>query len=89
MILQAILAPHPQPSPSGGGTSLLECACLALLLSLLRYLLVEACDPPAPWLLDSVNAVLKVSKRSTYGYDVLLRMVWLLSGSALYNLSTL
>ena len=49
---------------------MLECTCLALLLSLLRYLLLEACAPPALWLLSSVNAVLKVSMSWAHIYVV-------------------
>ena len=65
MLLQALLRPdlssssESSPRPVG----LLDCAVTAFLLSLLHYLVVQACQPPAPVLVHEVDALLKVSLR--------------------------
>ena len=57
MVLQGLLLSDPNP-----GTSLLDCASTAFRLHILQYVLVQACNPPAAWLIKSVDALLKVSK---------------------------
>lgn len=57
MVLQGLLSSDPNP-----GTRLLDCAAIALMLHILQYLLVQAPIPPAAWLINSVDALLKVSK---------------------------
>lgn len=57
MVLQGLLSSDPNP-----GTRLLDCASIAFMLHILQYLLVQASIPPAAWLINSVDALLKVSK---------------------------
>lgn len=57
MVLQGLLSSDPNP-----GTSLLDCASIAFMLHILQYVLVQASVPPAAWLINSVDALLKVSK---------------------------
>lgn len=64
MVLQALLMP-PSHCPSASGdlrqaTSLLECASMALLLSLLQYLLLQASQPAAARLITAVDTLLQV-----------------------------
>ena len=57
-VLQGLLSSDPNP-----GTSLLDCASIAFMLHILQYVLVQASIPPAAWLINSVDALLRVSKR--------------------------
>ena len=60
MILQALLGDKPNHHHSSDGDRLLRSACIALLLSLLQYLLLQADQPPAASLVKRVDALLKV-----------------------------
>ena len=65
MSLQALLMLRDRASASAPGSCLLDCAALALLLSLLHYLLLPALQPPAAMLINSVNKLLKVREKAT------------------------
>lgn len=58
MVLQGLLS----KSVPKSGASLLDSASIAFLLHILKYVLVQASNPPAAWLINSVDALLKVSK---------------------------
>jgi len=59
MVLQGLLS-HSNPKAEAG---LLDCASIAFLLYILQYVLVQAPNPPAAWLINSVDALLKVNKK--------------------------
>jgi len=63
IILQGLLLSNSVPK---SGASLLDCASIAFLLNILQYVLVQASNPPAAWLINSVDALLKVSKHSMW-----------------------
>ncbi len=63
MVLQGLLLSSHDPK---AGASLLDCASIAFLLRILQYVLVQVSNPPAAWLINSVDALLKVSKHSIW-----------------------
>ena len=65
MVLQALLAPRPPEGPAKP-PGLVECASFALLLNLLYYLLLQAPEPPAPSLINNVDALLKVNMHNLH-----------------------